>query len=433
MRRTPIVGVVVGLALALSACGGDDGDSGGDTKTQGAEAQLSGRGPITFVTGKDTSGNRQKQVDAWNKDHPQEQVRIIELPESADQQRQQMVQNAQTKSDAYTILNLDVVWTAEFAANRWLTELPKTQFDTSKLLPPTVQTAQYRDRLYAMPLNSDGGLLYYRKDLLDAAGVSAPPKTWDELWAACDKVQKTSEGKGVSCYGGQLDKYEGLTVNVSEAINGAGGSIVDDSGKPAVNTPQAKQGLDVLAQAFKDGRIPKQGITFKEEEGRRYFESGKLLFHRQWPYQYALAAKKGTSKVVGKFAVAPLPGVSGPGVSTLGGHDLAISAFAKNKATAADFIKYITGEEAQRADLLATSQAPTWASLYDEPELVKKFPYLPTLKASILAAKPRPKVVKYGDVTTAIQEETYNAITGKTPTDQALSNLQTKLTQLVQP
>jgi multiple sugar transport system substrate-binding protein len=435
MRRTPIVGVVAGLALALAACGSDDGggNDGGGTAKQSAEAQLSGRGPITFVSGKDTSRNRQKQVDAWNKDHPSEQARIIELPESADQQRQQIIQNAQTKSDAYTILNMDVVWTAEFAANRWLAELPKSQFDLSKLLPPTVSTSQYRDRLYAVPLNSDGGLLYYRKDLLDAAGVSAPPKTWDELWAACDKVKQTPKGKGVSCYAGQFDKYEGLTVNVSEVINGAGGAVVDASGKPTVNTPEAKKGLDVLVQAVKDGRIPKQAITFKEEEGRRYFESGKLLFHRQWPYQYALSNTKGTSKVAGKFAVAPLPGVTGPGASTLGGHNLAISAFAKNKATAADFIKYITAEDAQRADLLATSQAPTIAALYDDPDLVKKYPYLPTLKAAILGAKARPIVVKYGDVTAAIQEETYSAITGKTPSEQALSNLQTKLGQLIQP
>ncbi|MBC6460908.1 ABC transporter substrate-binding protein [Actinomadura sp. HBU206391] len=433
MRRTPIAGVVACLALALAACGGGD-DGGGGTAKQTTEAQLSGRGPITFVSGKDTSGNMQKQVDAWNKDHPNEQARIIELPESADQQRQQMIQNAQTKSDAYTVLNLDVVWTAEFAANRWLVELPKSQFDLTGFLKPTVSTGQYRDRLYAVPSTSDGGLLYYRKDLLDAAGVAAPPKTWDELWAACDKVKKTSEGKGVSCYAGQLDKYEGLTVNVSEAINGAGGAVVDESGKPVVNSPQAKQGLDVLAQAFKDGRIPKQAITFKEEEGRRYFQSGKLLFHRQWPYQYALAQKKdGSSKVAGKFGTAPLPGLTGPGASTLGGHNLAISAFAKNKASAADFIKYMTGEPAQRANLLATSQAPSWAALYDDAELVKKFPYLPTLKDSILGAKARPIVVKYGDVTTAIQEETYNAITGKTPSDQALSNLQTKLGQLIQP
>ncbi|MGI8333264.1 ABC transporter substrate-binding protein [Actinomadura scrupuli] len=431
MRRTPMAGLAAGLALALAACGG-----GSDSKTtaQPTSAELSGRGPITFVTGKDLSGNLQKQIDTWNGQHPTEQARVIELPEDADSQRQQMVQNAQTKSDAYTILNLDVVWTGEFAANRWVTEIPKTQVDLSKFLAPTVSTGQYRDKLYAVPSVSDGGLLYYRKDLLDKAGVKEAPKTWAEMFAACDKVKGLPEAKGASCYAGQFDKYEGLTVNASEVIGGAGGSVLDAAGKPTVNTPQAKQGLDFLADGFKKGYLPRESLTYKEEEGRRAFQGGKLVFHRQWPYQYALAQKTdGSSKVAGKFAVAPLPGLTGPGASTLGGHNLAISAFAKNKATALDFIKYLTGEDTERANLLATSQAPAVASLYDDPELVKKFPYLPTLKAAILNAKARPVVVKYNDVSTAIQEAAYAVITGKQTSDQALNELQTKLGTLIQP
>ena len=431
MRRTPIVGLAAGLALALTACGGG---SGSKTTAQPKSDELSGRGPITFVTGKDTSGNLQKQIDTWNGQHPTEQARVIELPEDADSQRQQMVQNAQTKSDAYTILNLDVVWTDEFAANRWITEIPKSQIDLSKFLAPTISTGQYRDKLYAVPAASDGGLLYYRKDLLDKAGIKEAPKTWADMFAACDKLKSVPEAKGAGCYAGQFDKYEGLTVNASEAIGGAGGAVVDASGKPTVNTPQAKQGLDFLADGFKKGYIPKEALTYKEEEGRRAFQAGKLIFQRQWPYQYALAQKTdGSSKVAGKFAVAPLPGLNGPGASTLGGHDVAISAFAKNKATALDFIKYLTSEETEKANLLATSTAPTVASLYDDPALVKQFPYLPTLKASILNAKARPLVVKYNDVTTAIQEAAYSVITGKQTSDAALAELQTKLGTLIQP
>ena len=93
-------------------------------------------------------------------------------------------------------------------------------------------------------------------------------------------------------------------------------------------------------------------MTYKEEEGRRAFQDGRLIFHRQWPYQWALAnATDGSSKVAGKFAVAPLPGLDGPGVSTLGGHNLAISEFAKNKATALEFIKFIASEESREGEI----------------------------------------------------------------------------------
>ncbi|WP_233158129.1 ABC transporter substrate-binding protein [Actinokineospora bangkokensis] len=413
------------LVLGVSACGSSDSGSGASGQTQAA---LEGVGPITLVTGKDTSGNLQNQVNGWNQLHPDQQVKIIELPENADEQRQQMVQNATTKSDAYTVLNLDVIWTAEFAANQWVEALPESEFPLDKLIPATVETGKYFNKFYAVPTTSDGGLLYYRKDLLDAAGVKAPT-TWSELEAACAKVVPANPG--LSCYAGQFEKYEGLTVNFSEAVNSAGGTVVGDDGKPNVNTAEAKKGLDFLVQGVKSGEIPQKARTFKEEEGRRAFQAGELLFHRQWPYQYAKAeATDGSSQVAGKFAVAPLPGLDGPGASTLGGHNYAISKFAKNKKSALDFIKYMVDEKQQRENLEKTSLAPTWSSLYDDPALVQKFPYLTELKKSIDKAKKRPAVVKYQEVSSAIQEAAYGAMAGTTTSEDALKSLQSKLEEL---
>jgi multiple sugar transport system substrate-binding protein len=421
------VAVIGTLALVggVAACGGDDGGGG----TQAKPGTLEGKGPITWATGKDTSGYIKSALDKWNADHPDEKVELIELPEAADAQRQQLIQNAQTQSDAYSIVSTDVVWTAEFAANGWIEELPENELSTDKMLQPAVETAKYFDKLYAAPWRTNGGLLFYRKDLLDAAGVTAAPKTWDEMKQACQKVQ--AKNPGIGCFAGQFEKYEGLTVNFSEAVQSAGGAVVDDQGKPTLNTPEAKQGMDFLADGVKSGMIPRDAITYKEEEGRRAFQDGKLIFHRQWPYQFALAnATDGSSKVAGKFAVAPLPGLSGPGKSSLGGLNLAISKFGKNKGSALAFIKFITSEAEEKVQLEKTSEAPVYTSLYDDAGLQQKFPYLPMLKASVENAVARPRVVKYGDTTLAIQEEAYAALTGKKSSDQALKDLQSKLESL---
>lgn len=415
-------------AVVLAGCGDsepDDGDSGGQSTA------IEGRGPIKFATGKDTSGNMQKLVDEWNSQHPDEKVEITELPEAADEQRNQMVQNAQSKSEEFTILNLDVVWTAEFAANRWVVELPQDEFDLENFLEPAVNTGKYFDKLYAVPVYSDGGLLYYRKDLLDAAGVTKAPETWAEMQEACTKVKANPANASLGCYAGQFEKYEGLTCNFSEAVQSAGGSILDESGKPTVDTDEAREGLNFLVDGVKSGEIPPAAVTYKEEEGRRAFQDGQLIFHRNWPYVYAKAnATDGSSQIAGKFGVAPLPGKDGGGVSTLGGHNFAISAFAKNKATGLDFIKFFTSEESERSNLLATSQAPTRTDLYDDAELVAQFPYLTTLKESILTAVPRPQAVKYNDVTAAMQEAAYGAMNGEMSTDDALKELQSKLESL---
>jgi multiple sugar transport system substrate-binding protein len=419
-------GLVLGLVLVggATACG----DGGGGTTAQ--PGQFEGRGPITLAMGKDTTGTIQGQLDRWNADHPNEKVTLAELPESADQQRQQFIQNAQTRSNAFAVLNMDVIWTAEFAANQWILPLPEDQFPLAEMVPSTVATGKYFNKLYAVPYNTNAGLLFYRKDLLDQVQAQ-PPTTWDEMKATCEKVKALPDAAGIGCYAGQFDKYEGLTVNFSEAVQSAGGKIVDDSGNPTVNTPEAKAGLEFLVNGFTSGLIPRDAVTYQEEPGRRAFQEGKLVFHRQWPYQWTLAnATDGSSKVAGKFGVAPLPGKSGVGSSSLGGANLAISTYATNKATALDFIKWFSNAENAKKNLDSNSLAPVYASIYDDSALQQKFAYLTVLKQSLDTAVARPRVVAYGDATQAIQDNAYAAITGAKPVDAALADMQAKLTEV---
>jgi multiple sugar transport system substrate-binding protein len=122
--------------------------------------------------------------------------------------------------------------------------------------------------------------------------------------------------------------------------------------------------------------------------------------------------------------MAPLPGKSGPGASSLGGHNVGVSVYSKNKATALDFLKFIMSEETQRFYATQGSLAPVLGNLYDDEELVAKLPYLPVLKTSIENAVPRPVTPFYPAVTRAIQENSYAAIKGEKTVDTALSDMQ---------
>jgi len=400
------------LALSLSACGGGGGASAGAD----AEKGLDGRGPITYVQGKDNSNVVRPLIEKWNAAHPNEKVTFKEQTDQADQQHDDLVQNFQAKNANYDVVSVDVVWTAEFAAKGWLQPLKdKMALDTSAMLKPTVDSASYKGTLYAAPQNSDGGILYYRKDLVPTA-----PKTWDEMMGMCSIAKENNIG----CFAGQYAKYEGLTVNASEAINSAGGAVLDAEGKPSLNTPEAKAGLETLTKAYADGSIPKEGITFQEEQGRQAFQDGKLLFHRNWPYVYNLATTEGSSKVKDVLGMTALVGADGPGASTLGGHSAGMSVYSKNKATALDFLKFLTSEETQKFYATQGSLAPVLGALYDDQELVAKLPYLPVLKTSIENAVPRPVTPFYPAVTKAIQENAYAAIKGEKTVDAALSDMQ---------
>jgi multiple sugar transport system substrate-binding protein len=414
-KKLAPIALLGAFALVLSACSSSTTSSPGAASGPAASG-LTGRGPITYVQGKDNSNVVKPLVEKWNAAHPTEKVTFKEQTDQADQQHDDLVQNFQAKNPNYDVMSVDVIWTAEFAAKGWLQPLKDKQaIDTSKMLPATVKTATYKGVLYTAPVSTDGGILFYRKDL-----VPTPPKTWTEMMGMCS----IAKAKKIGCYAGQYFKYEGLTVNVAEAINSAGGTIVGADGKPTVTSPEAKKGMQNLVTAYADGSIPKEGITFKEEEGRLAFENGNLLFLRDWPYVYNLAKTDGSSKVKTTFAMAALPGISGPGASSLGGHNAAISVYSKNKATAADFLKFLTTTEQQTAFVTQGSLAPVLTALYDDPALVAKFPYLTPLKTSLQNAVPRPVTPFYPAVSKAVQDNAYAAIKGEVPVDTAMSNMQ---------
>ncbi len=436
-RRVVIAAASLSALLAAAACGSSS--SGGQPAGSGSSAptaDFSKQGDIEYWGGKDVSGNLPKLIKQFNESHPQGKVVFHELTDKADDQRQQMILNSENKNPRMAILNMDVVWTAEFAAKGYVEALPPDKFPTEGFLPATVESATYFNKLYGYPTTSDGGLLYYRKDLLDKYKLQ-PPTTFDEMKSACDTIKAGEKGKKLDCFAGQYSKYEGLTVNFDEAVHGAGGSIVGPDGTPDVASPEATKGLQTLVDWFKDGDIPKEAITWQEENGRQAFQDGTLIFHRNWGYVYNLANKTdGSSKVAGKFDVAPLPGISGPGVSSLGGHNYAIAKNAENKGTAMDFAKFMASKDVQKSNTLATSASPTLEALYTDPDLVKKFPFMPTQLKSIQTAVPRPKAVQYGDVSLAIQDAAYgplqSAAQGQSAdAGTALQGLQTKLQGLI--
>ena len=187
-----------------------------------------------------------------------------------------------------------------------------------------------------------------------------------------------------------------------------------------MNSPEAKAGLQSLADAYKNGNIPKEAITFQEEQGRQAFQDGKLLFLRNWPYVYNLATTEGSSKVKDKFGVAPLPGVDGPGASSLGGHSAGHQRLLQEQGHRPGLPEVHRRRTTSRSSSGAGLAGPgRSARSTSDKELVAKLPYLPALLTSIENAVPRPVTPFYPAVTKAIQDNAYAAIKGEKTVDQA--------------
>ncbi|WP_189882663.1 ABC transporter substrate-binding protein [Streptomyces xantholiticus] len=382
-----------------------------------------GRGPMTLVTAGDLTDYLSPLLDDWNSAHPDERVTLVELPDSADETRAQMISELRSGSDRFDVLNIDVAWTSEFAAAGWISPLHRDRFPLKSFLRPVVDTATFDGRLYAVPYVTNAGLLYYRKDILEREGEK-PPRTWADL---SRQARTIAPEHGLDGYAGQFLPYEGLTVNVTEAVHSADGSILrDDGDRVTVDSAAARKALAFLADGVREGWIPREALQYKEEESRQAFTGGRLLFLRNWPYVYTDAGAE-NSKVAGRFGVVPMPGPEGPGTSVLGGSNLAVSSHSRHPASAADLISYLTSERVQRQVLTEGSLPPVRAALYEDPELIRVHPYLPTLRESVLSAVPRPKSPRYDQVSLAVQAVAQDVMALRQTPDQAVARLAREL------
>ena len=411
----------------VAGCGDDSSSGGGSSSgtaesgaTKGAKAidpaSMEGaKGNVTYCTGKDTSGAQKESVKLFNEQHKADglSAKLLEFPESADEQRNQFIQRQEAKSGECDIFYADVVWTAEFASQKWLMDLtPYVKDRESEFIPATFKTATYDGKTWAVPKQSDAGFLYYRTDQ-----VKEVPQTWQEVYDIAAK------NDGIVYQGAS---YEGLTVNFMEISLAAGGKVLSDDGKkPEFDSPENLKALQFMVDGIKNGAAKKSVTTYMEEQARRAFEAGRATFERNWPYAYAIGK---ANKKAPEFKVAPYPAFEGGGKGgILGGHNLVISAFSKNPGGALALIDYLTGEEAITRDAAKYSLAPVLQSVYDSAEVQKALPFAAQLKEAIGQAGSRPVSPVYTQISQAIYKNVNEALSGKVAPEEALKTGQSEM------
>src|SRR5918992_5095765 len=206
--------------LAIAGCGGDDDDDGGGAADAEKVTQAKASGDVTWCIGKDTSGAFQTVVDAFNEANPEANAKLLQLPEAADEQRRLQIQRLRAESPECDVLGMDVIWTAEYAAQGWLLDVSDAvEQRADAFIPSTLETAKFEDKYFAVPFNTNAGFVYYRSDQ-----SQQPPQDWEALY------EEAQKGKGLVYQGA---RYEGLTVNFLELLYSGGGSVVSDDGKQA--------------------------------------------------------------------------------------------------------------------------------------------------------------------------------------------------------
>jgi multiple sugar transport system substrate-binding protein len=414
------------LGGVVAGCGDDDGGGagGGGTSeetgaTEGAKVidvkSMDGaKGEVTYCTGKDTGGDVTEAVKQFNAQGNGVTAKLLEFSTSADEQRASFVQRQEAKSGECDVFSSDVIWTAEFASQKWLYDMtPYVKSRESEVIPATLETVNYDGKFWGMPQQTDAALLYYRTDQ-----IKDQPGTWQEVY------KLAGENDGI-VYQGM--PYEGLTCDYLELAFAAGGQVLSEDGKKAmIDSPENVKALQFMVDGVKDGIAARGVTTYDEETSRRYFESGKATFMRNWPYAYALGQK--APKVKGKFDVMPFPEFEGGGkAGILGGHNQVISVYSDNPGAALKWIDYLTGKENQKRQMLTFSQSSTLVETYDDADIQKKYKFASQLKDAISQAKARPVSPVYPQISQAIYKNVNEALAGRASPEDALKKAQSEM------
>jgi len=351
-----------------------------------------------------------RQLARFAERHPGVRVELQVTPDSADQRHQLYVQWLNAHAPTPDVLQLDVIWIAEFAAAGWILPLDGLEPDIDDFLPASVATARWRGGLYAIPWFVDVGMLYWRTDLLDRA-----PRSLVELRQDALHLRAKSARFGLVWQGA---RYEGLVTVFLEHLTAFGGGILDTRGRVVVDDPAAIRALTFMANTVNVDRIvPSSALTWQEEQVRFAFQNGEAAFVRNWPYAWPLLQDESRSRIARRFAVAPFPaGEGGKAAAALGGAQLAINARSAHPVLASELVAFLAAPDQMIERARLTAQLPPRRSLYDNAELAAALPIpLEQVRPILDAAVARPATPVYSELSEILQVWLHRALTGQQP------------------
>jgi multiple sugar transport system substrate-binding protein len=368
------------------------------------------------------------QLDRFSALHPGVRTELRVTPDAADQRHQLYVQWLNGHATEPDVLQLDIVWTAEFAAAGWLLPLDRFAPDVSDFFPAAVRANRWRGALYALPWFVDVGLLYWRTDLIDEAPRS--------LGGLRDSARRLVDASAVP-FGlvWQGARYEGLVTVFLEHLGAFGGRILDDAGRVTVDGAAAVRALTFMRDAVApDGFVPGSVLTWQEEHARLAFQNGQAAFMRNWPYAWALLQDGTESRVAGRFSVAPFPADDGGRpTAALGGGQLAVNARTADPVLAWSLVGYLTEPEQMLERARLAAQLPARASLYGTDALAGVLPLPAGLVRDVLAvAEPRPVTPVYAELSEILQIRLHRALSGQQSPEAALGDAAREMRALLQ-
>ncbi len=337
-------------------------------------------------------------------------IRVVELPRDATQQREQLVRRLAARDVSIDLMSLDVPFVPEFAEAGFLRPFSDAEAEelTAGVLQGPVRSATWRGKLFGAPFSANTQLLWYRKSAAARAGLhlAGGDVTWEGIIRAAEETGTTVEVQG--------NRYEGYLVWINALVASAGGEILRDPEAGREVTPglesEAGRNAAAVIRALAHSRAADPALSTSDEESARAgFQGARGGFMVNWPYVYGAAQEAAAAGSLDRAVLADIgwaryPRVlpDAPSRPPLGGIHLAVGAFSRRGALAAEAARCLTSTRSQVEYMVGAKNPAARAAAYDDPEVRKVFPMADLVRESIDGAAPRPKTPYYNDVSAAV-------------------------------
>jgi len=390
--------------------------------------------PVTIaITGRfddQTLAILDEQIAIFEEQNPDIKVAILDAPRRESRRHESFVLQLGEGDTSRDIYALETTWLAEFDANGWLTDL-REYLDNARstpykirledLIPATIQANSIDGRLVALPWLVDGGLLYYRQDVLEQYGYE-PPTTWEQVQRIALEVKSEDLPYGLVWQGAA---YESLTCSTLEFVWASGGEVLDGAGNAVFDSEETRGGLQQMTDFIEQGISPPEVTTYDEAMALAAFQSGDALFMRNWTYAWD-RLQNPESPLAGRVGLAPLP------ASCLGGQSLALSTHSLHAEQAFRFMAFLVGYEQQLQIAQQGIQPPALQTVYQDPKLLATDPVFEDLLAGLSNSRPRPQSPAYLEISEAIYTEVNRMLQGKQGTAETAENVQHRTESAIQ-
>jgi len=365
-------------------------------------------------------GNIAAMMKLYESRNPNIDIVWIDEPEGADTHHDRDVTMFAAKDGSLDVIVIDVIWPPEFAPAGWL--MPLDEYfppeEQKKHVPAMIDAQTVGGHIYGIPYLNDIGNFYYRRDILEDAGIEVPD-TWMDLVNASQKLQNPPELFGfIPCFW----KEQQLSCNFVEYLWSNGGEYLDKTGKEVLFTnKEGVEALQFMVDLVNKYKITQTGVlSMSLDEGRTIFTEGHAVFHRNWNYVWNMAQGE-DSKIAGKIGVDAIPRFpGGEHVTCLGGWSHSVNNFSEHKDEAAKFAVFMSSWEVQKYRALNGLRTPTILKLLSDPDVVAKHPVYPRLMEIAYGARARPKTPFYTQVSDIIQKEMHEALLQRKSAKEAL-------------